>query len=353
YISENGTVLLYVNDELKKIGYAKHLSGKDLCVSFAGRDISCMYDDVTVLSGEQAFEKVKDDLSTIESDVYGDYSADITADASAVYGANGDVSLNKTSAQQYLYVKNVHGNKLYAKATISDVNTNWGVIGFAFRDVDDLTKTVWLGMRYGGAEVGNHAYSISTNLEDVGNVGLAGNYYAAGTSETFDNSKGSTGVTVEVMIDSDGTALIAVNGVVKKYVTLDFMVNKDMIIALAGRDSGAQYKNVEILAGEQANAKIAAVKSTVISDVYGDYSADIAADARAVYGQNGEVYLAKTSGQQYLYVKNIHGNKLYAKATISNIDTNWGFAGFAFRDPTDLSKSVWAGLRYGGTDHGQ
>ena len=353
YISENGTVLLYINDELKKIGYAKHLAGKDLCVSFAGRDVSCIYGDITVLSGEQAFEKVKADLAEIESDVYGDYSADILADANAVYGNNGDVSLNKTKAQQYLYVKNLHGNKLYAKATISNVDTNWGVIGFAFRDVEDLTKTAWLGLRYGGADKSNHLYAISTNLSDVGNNGLAGNYNAQGTEETFDNSKGSTGVTVEVMIDSDGLALIAINGVVKRYVTLDFMAGKDMIVALAGRDSAAQYKNVEILAGEQANAKIAAHKSTVISDVYGDYNANIAADARAIYGQNGEVNLAKTSGQQYLYVKNLHGSKLYAKATISNVDTNWGVIGFAFRDATDLSKSVWAGLRFGGTDVGQ
>ncbi len=353
YISENGTVLLYVNGELKKVGYAKHLSGKDMCVSFAGRDMSCLYGDITVLSGEQAFEKIKDDLAAIESDVYGDYSAEITADASAVYGSNGDLSLNKTQSQQYLYFKNIHGNKLYAKATISNVDTNWGVIGFAFRDVTDLTKTAWMGLRYGGAEKSNHLYAISANLSDVGNTSLAGNYSAQGTEQTFDNSKGTAGVTVEVMIDSDGTALIAIDGVVKRYVTLDFMVGKDMIAAIAGRDSGAQYKNVQVLAGEQASAKITAYKSSVISDVYGDYNANIAADARAIYGQNGEVNLAKTSGQQYLYVKNIHGNKLYAKATISNVDTNWGMIGFAFRDATDLSKSVWAGLRYGGAEKGQ
>ena len=350
YISENGTVLLYINDELKKIGYAKHLAGKDLCVSFAGRDVSCIYGDISVLSGEQALEKVKADLAEIESDVYGDYSADILADASAVYGNNGDVSLNKTKAQQYLYVKNLHGNKLYAKATISNVDINWGVIGFAFRDVEDLTKTAWLGLRYGGAEKSNHLYVISTNLSDVGNNSLAGNYNAQGTEETFDNSKGDTGVTVEVMIDSDGVALMAINGVVKRYVTLDFMAGKDMIVAIAGRDSAAQYKNVEILAGEQASAKIAAHKSTVISDVYGDYNANIAADARAIYGQNGEVNLAKTSGQQYLYVKNLHGNKLYAKATISNVDTNFGVIGFAFRDVEDLTKTAWLGMRYGGAD---
>ncbi|MDE6401141.1 MAG: hypothetical protein K2L54_00845, partial [Clostridiales bacterium] len=144
------------------------------------------------------------------SEKYGDYDDTLKSNTVALFPKNS-VFTNATNGQKYLYVKDIHGKSLYAEATIKNANVNWGMAGFAFRDVavpptyepesegssrvrETDSGAVWAGLRYGGDNKGQHLYTISSNLTDVGDISRAGNSYVIGTPETYDDSKSATGV---------------------------------------------------------------------------------------------------------------------------------------------------------------
>ncbi|MDE6401122.1 MAG: hypothetical protein K2L54_00750, partial [Clostridiales bacterium] len=219
------------------------------------------FSDYTITSGAAADASFDKFLEIAGGGKYGDYDATLKADAVAVTNGDGDVCLVKTSGTQYSYIKSVKSDTLYVEARISNVNVNWGAIGFAFRDVDAPNSVAFSTLRYGGNAVAQFYYTVATNAADVcGDVNHE--YKCAGTeadlNATFGKDK-SEGVLLQAYVDNVGNVYVAVNGVVKTSRNVSGLAGKQLCVALFGGNAGGVYKNVTVKTGADATAAFGAL----------------------------------------------------------------------------------------------